>query len=351
MTFLSIKKTLRKGCPFFILAIIFLLALIFLHQSSSAIFTNMKEIKDLQKEREYWQKYIESRGAERAYLQFKKKYNGTYFPGQHTMAHVIGELLYQNKGIGGLIICDESFAFGCYHGFFGTAIATGGIEVVKKLDGVCLQKFGPYGTGCQHGIGHGILEYLGTENLLVGLEACKLTTQVKERFGCTSGLFMEYNTPIIFEKDAVYSQDRDFDLEKPYQPCSTTVPEQYRKSCYFELSLWWKNVLNKDYKKIGELCGAIKKDAERESCFLGFGTVAAPHSNYTIDGTILICKEMPTLEGETLCRAGASWSFWADKRYRHLSLEMCGSINDKQAEFICVKKSDLIETGEKNADI
>lgn len=193
------------------------------------------------------------------------------------------------------------------------------------------------------------MEYIGPERLVEGLEACTLTTQVKDLFGCTSGLFMEYNTSTIFTPDSVYQKDRKFNQKNPYEPCSTTVPSEFRNSCYFELSQWWKNILGEDYGQIGSLCNDIGNQKNKESCYMGFGTVAGPSADYDTAGTIKICNDMPTEEGIFFCRAGASWVFFANPEYRARAPALCEGFNKKEEEEFCLQKSDLIGTGEKNA--
>jgi len=297
-------------------------------------------------ERERWSRRMDEVGAEQAYEEYKELYAPYDFGAQHTVAHIVGELLYEKKGIQGLSVCDATFAFGCYHSFFGKALADQGTEITQDLDEVCIQKFGPLGTGCQHGIGHGILEYMGHNKLAAALEACKMTTQIKNLFGCTSGVFMEYNFPVIFSPDKTFTETRELNKANPYEPCSTIAPERFRKSCYYEISQWWERVLYEDYEKMGKLCQEILNREHMESCYLGIGNIAAPSSKYNVTETIKKCKKMPDIDTQLLCRAGASWSFFADPKERSKSPEVCRGIEIEE-ESRCIQKSDLIGNGEK----
>ncbi|MBI2108575.1 MAG: hypothetical protein HYT93_00135 [Parcubacteria group bacterium] len=306
--------------------------------------------EDLQIKRDHWKSRINEIGPESAYSEFLQTYNHMNFEKQHTFAHIMGELLYEKVGVNGLAICDKSFAFGCFHGFFTGAISKEGIGVIAKLDNACLKKFGPYGTGCQHGIGHGILEHVGPDSLVKGLEACRFTTQIESsHFGCTSGVFMEYNTQTIFTRDNVYQKVRDLKEQNPFEPCNTLVPSKFKNSCYFEISAWWMQVFNKDHIKVGQLCQMIQGEEYRKSCYLGFGTVSAHLAQYNVSDAIKICKETSggNIEAELLCRASASWSFWAMPGHKQESLALCDNFEDEEVEFRCVSESDLIGTGEK----
>ncbi|MEX2437118.1 MAG: hypothetical protein WD509_00890 [Candidatus Paceibacterota bacterium] len=307
------------------------------------------ERADFQFVRDYWRERMDGGEAGEVYRVFKDAYESVDFGKQHAAAHIIGELLYEKEGVDGLVVCDNTFAFGCFHGFFGNAIQEGGIGTIAQLDSTCLDKYGPYGTGCQHGIGHGILEYLGHDALIEGLEACEYTTQLQAHFGCTSGLFMEYNIPIVFSAEDVYSDIRDADQENLYAPCNTIVPDKFKKSCYFELAQWWMQIFNNDHVKIGGLCDALEDKGNKKSCYLGFGTVSAYVSHYDVDRTIALCKESShgNTENELFCRASASWSFWAMPEHRQKSVALCENFIDTDTEYTCVQESDLIETGEK----
>ena len=300
---------------------------------------------DFDEERLRWGKRINEVGAEAAYEEFKKEYSSFSFGAQHLGAHVVGELLYREAGIAGIKICDVSFAFGCYHSFFAAALSEEGMEVVLELDRVCSETYGPLGTGCYHGIGHGILEYLGHKQLLLALETCEMTSQPHPLFGCTAGVFMEYNMQLVVTVDSAFIQMRELKKDNPYQPCNTFIPERFKDSCYYELTQWWstKGVVGLDYTTQGRLCGKVKEPSYQEVCFLGIGNNIAFFNDYTVDKTVLACGTMPTLEAELLCRAGASWSFFASETARDRAPELCVGL-DLKGELECLRRSDIINS-------
>ena len=293
-----------------------------------------------------WSSRIAHVGPLQAYQEFKKTFGGEAFNVQHLAVHMMGEVLYRALGLEGLLYCDSSFAFGCYHSFFGLALAEHGEQVILQLDEVCVKKFGPFGTGCQHGIGHGTLIFSGMseDGLIRALKLCKKTTQVNELFGCTSGVFMEYNMPTLFGVESAERDLRTLNLEKPYAPCDSVVPYQLRNSCYYELPLWWQRILKDQYTKLGRLCGKVKNKEYQVNCFLGLGGAAALDKRYDVERTIFACRKMPSKEFELVCRAGASWSFFAEEEHRRKSSELCRSL-DPERHKKCIKQSDLIKNG------
>jgi len=342
----------KKYLPLLLLAII-ALAVFFLrpsHSGSKSSFAsepNSITSVDAQAETQFWSKWIESVGPEQAYADFKDKYANQNFGIQHYAAHVFGPLLYKYAGIGGVAVCDQTFAFGCYHSFFSRAISDQGLAVVPQIDKACLDKFGPLGTGCQHGIGHGLLEYFGPSQLNESLQACRLTTQKNPLFGCTSGVFMEYNVPIIIDSTQTYTQFRELNPQNPNSPCDS-VSTEFRKSCFYEMGQWWDKVYHSDYKKLGELCQAVGDPDLRDTCYLGVGNVSAPTSDYDVAATIDKCKLMPNYGAQVTCRSGASWSFYAEPTRRNLSTQVCDGLTPGDQER-CVQQADLIgERSNKN---
>lgn len=268
----------------------------------------------------YWKEHIAEVGAERAYDEFKQTYGAMSFGRRHTMAHLWGSALFDASGLEGVTVCDSAFEFGCYHGFFTAAVAAEGINSLAELDRACRKKFGSLASACQHGIGHGILEYFGHARLKEALEACAAVPQIEPVAGCTAGVFMEYNLPITVRADGATMQFRPVATEDPYPPCPR-LPPQFHQSCYHELVQLWDRYF--DYDRIGRFCAALAVPQEQDACFQGAGNVAAPSSAYDVTGTLEKCDRMPSPDGRTICRISASWSFWGQEQYRHLAAEPC----------------------------
>lgn len=324
-----------------LLAFIFVLLAVYKSPASEPGKETKPSVESL-KEKARWSVRIDAVGAAAAYEEYKQEYANKHFGVQHTVAHIMGELLYETLGLDGLAVCDSTFSFGCYHSFFGQALAAHGTAIVKKLNEICLNKYGQYGTGCQHGIGHGLLEYFGHSQLVKALETCSQTTRITAIHGCTSGVFMEYNVPIIVTENSATTETRKIDFNKPYDPCPDLI-HQFQQSCYYELPQWWDKVTtyNGDYLKIGQLCSALNDEKNREFCFLGVGNVAAPSSQYVVDETIKKCEKMPTFDEQVICRSGASWSFFAAVDHREKAAAVCEGL-EADISHRCVEKSDLI---------
>jgi hypothetical protein len=76
------------------------------------------------------------------------------------------------------------------------------------------------------------------------------------------------------------------------------------------------------------------------------GNVAAPSSNYEVAEAVRKCEFMPSIDGRRTCRSGASWSFFADPKFRSLAPAVCEGLSETE-KIKCAKESDLIGNGER----
>ena len=273
-----------------------------------------------------WKESIVAEGPARAYAEFKTEYEKKPFALQHIAAHTIGAALYDSVGTDGFSTCDESFAFGCFHGFFSRAVADKGAGIIATLADACRAKYGDNATGCEHGIGHGIMEYLGFASLVKGLALCDETHQADPRFGCTSGVFMEYNDRISFSTTSAKNILRKPDSANMHAPCNTVVPERFRDSCYFEIGLWWKDVLGPEYEKIGNMC-ADAPAANRESCWKGWGAVVAENVGYGAEKAKQLCGLIHEKRGAEFCDLGVAMRFFGTGTETRAGERMCEGLD------------------------
>jgi hypothetical protein len=292
----------------------------------------------------YWVERIKKEGGAEAYGEFKSYIEKLSWERKHVTMHIIGEALFDVLDVEGVTVCDSSVGFACFHGFFGRAVSVGGPSNIEKLDRTCVEAFGPLGTGCQHGIGHGILEYTGYERLNEALSLCKQTTQLEPLLGCTSGVFMEYNTPLVGIGDGLVPQTREFDASDPYAPCPS-VPAENQASCYFELGQWFLIVLQSDYERAGDVCGELSGEL-RTYCFLGVGSLTLILEDHSVERSLAVCAQFSE-DNELSCRAGVSWALYADPEYTERAAEACPYINAAQKEK-CLTLADLTNGRESN---
>jgi hypothetical protein len=241
------------------------------------------------------ERLIEARGPERAYAAVKEKYAAADLNLGHAAAHLFGEVLYEQEGVAGIASCDAELNFGCYHGLVASAVRAEGLEVVAELDGACAAALGPRTAPCAHGIGHGIVEYIGygEEDLLPALVACGMTDQPDPLQGCTSGVFMAYNIPIPVSGDGDLAPPRAYvEADGPYAPCPSLPDDAWRAACYQQLPLWWLRALGYDFSRIGSLC-AERAEEDARACISGVAKLAASEAGYSLPATEASCARKP----------------------------------------------------------
>lgn len=282
-----------------------------------------------------WADLIGKHGGKAAYEVFSKQTAQFPLSEQHLSAHIFGQQLYKKEGLPSLVVCNSDFGFGCFHGFFGSAVAEGGLAQVASLDKVCVTAFGSLGTGCQHGIGHGIMEYFGSGSLEDALAACKDTTQKSFLFGCTSGVFMEYNTPTILSDTAAQTEARPLDKKHPLLPCTDLPHRGFRLSCLYELAQFWQRT--NPFPVMGEWCGALTVPEEKSVCMYGVANMIAVRTNFDVSATVQECKNFSTTALVKACAAGAAWSFYAQPGKKSMVPAVCNEDASclREAVLIC----------------
>lgn len=247
----------------------------------------------------FWTKEIKRLGGGEAYQVFKNKYAHLDINQQHARAHIFGEALYKVEGIEGIVVCDSDHGYGCYHSFFGFALAAEGLDIMSDLDRACIKAHGERGLGCQHGIGHGVLAELGQDRLVEALVECKKLSWQGPIGGCTSGVLMEYNQRTIEQGEI-----RPLVVGEEYYPCNE-LPDQFTEACYHEQAAWWSSVYESDYRLIGDLCAKLSDQLDRRACYLGTGNILAGRSEYDKTKIINGCALMPDNQSRLDCTQGA----------------------------------------------
>ncbi|MDO8408293.1 MAG: hypothetical protein Q7S95_03620 [bacterium] len=290
-----------------------------------------------------WFETIKRQGPDKAYALFKQKNDTRSQEEVHVDAHVFGKALYRAEGVQGVTVCDSAYGFGCYHQFFLSAIADKGLSVVKELDDACVAKFGLGGQGCQHGIGHGVFEYLA-QSLPKALDVCGTMQWQEPLFGCQGGVFMEYNFPTFIEATGSRPQARQFDQSHPYEPCPA-VALRFRLACYYAQTEWWDKGTSLNYREMGELCAAIREKDFREICFKAIGYSAVSANGFKLDKAVTACGAMPDADSLLLCRSGVLWGFWdSGTIYRRTALQACSDLGEPLASR-CKQEADLLHEG------
>jgi len=303
---------------------------------SSETFISKVPVKSTEKVA-YWEKKILELGGKEAYQVLKQNLaiEDMSQGKKHMVAHDFGEALYRVLGVDGVAVCDNDFAFGCYHSFFGWAILDKGLTILPELDQACINIYGEKGLGCQHGIGHGVIVELGYEKLALALDECSKLNWQGPIGGCTSGVLMEFNMHTMQESDV-----RDPSNEGYHYPC-TEVEDRFIEACYFEQPAWWHILGDQDFVFVGNECAKAPEGKAREACYRGVGNVAAGTQRFDIPEIAKSCRMMPTLAGEIYCIEGATWIVSHEPGMEDKWQDLCRPYEGEYYN-ICVRSHDFI---------
>lgn len=270
------------------------------HKKRTRSSTPAPSFQALQKK---WKGTFAHGDAKKAYQEFVDAGAMMSYDNAHTLSHVIGEILYAQYGFGGLEKCGPDFSYGCYHGFAGRALSEHGVSSVADLDADCMKSADP--LGCEHGIGHGILAFLGNEKLSQALTICGSLHQASPIAGCFGGVFMEYNFNTMQSKQGI--EVRPYVPAQAYEPCATVVPSEYRAACYFDQPAWWRAAAasssssDAGFSATGALCAKIAGSEDRDMCYRGVGNIVAPESAYDETMMRTRCATMPDAHARAIC--------------------------------------------------
>lgn len=259
-----------------------------------------------------WEERIRGVGGERAYAMLAADNEGLSPSLQHEKAHDFGRALYIVEGKPGLSVCDSNFSFGCFHEFLGTAIAAEGLSVAGELNEACFQALSESPLSCQHGIGHGVLAFLGyiESDLEKALSICETLPYADPIGGCYGGVFMEYNMRTMLAEEAVI---RPIENDSLLYPCNE-LGDVYASACYFWQSQWWRNALDWArsldarlvYERMGALCREAGKKYERP-CFEGIGNNLPPDALFDAARARDLCDAAALTDREQIyCRSMAA---------------------------------------------
>lgn len=252
----------------------------------------------------YWESRIRAVGGAGAYAELAQFASNLNPSDQHLLAHDFGGALYAIVGLPGISVCDSRFSYGCYHEFIGQAIAQNGFSVINTLNSECLSSSG--GGACQHGIGHGVLAYLGYQprDIFQAVDTCSTLPGGDTIDGCYAGAFMEYDMRTLVSVEAA---PRPVGSGGLFAPCNSFsgTPEE---SCVLLQPQWWSEVLpqstgqngNALFVHMGQLCDEYTGAQVQRACYEGVGEIAAALANYVPAKAISLCAAASSNAGMRL---------------------------------------------------
>ena len=235
-----------------------------------------------------------------AYLKESYMIAGQVVGNAHEFAHIVGNLAFNKFGLNGIKICDEAFAFGCFHGVTEKMLLSEGLGVIKSIEKGCLKIFPPEQsqgyTGCIHGTGHGVYSF-ESGNVKKSLADCDVISQPYRQY-CYDGVFMENSSK---------PEAKIFDDKNPWKFC-TDLPEVYHRNCarYQSQIFFGVSGAQNSLELVGKNCAKGSSFLLRETCYQSLGFYISQNSLGKVSGILDNCSLMPDIFGVEICITGGA---------------------------------------------
>lgn len=281
----------------------------------------------------------------------------------HLLGHVIGDVLYTQKGIPAMADCTQDFRNACSHTIVIGALNEFGEGALEMIRDAC--KKAPGGSGaytmCFHGLGHGVFAYYAYD-IPKTVAFCKQTGTKeynnREYIECVGGMVMELMGGGGHDHDAWVASRTQYLTDDPLAPCSTSViPAAAKSICYTYLTphLFERAGADlgapqkKDIAGSFLLCDRIpaSEKQNRYSCFSGIGkelpilAVArdARALNNASDDALTymrdMCSAAPHDESYKACTQSVIDSlFWGGENNPRVSMRFC-ELGEDEEENAC----------------
>lgn len=286
----------------------------------------------------------------------------------HFLGHAIGDELYKQKGVNGILDCTEDNRNACSHSITVGAFVEFGSEALPMIRDACNRAPGGSGayTMCYHGMGHGVFVYFGY-SLPETVAACKKTGteehQYEEYSQCVGGAIMElvggggHNPELM-----AVARKRYFSVLDPLAPCmNDMIPEETRVFCFLYLTprLWELAGIDighpdpEQFPDAFKFCDVIPHERQRlrDACFGSFGKefVILPGArdfrrieNFTNEEFALSaswCGLAGLEDGREACIGDAVASvFWGGENNPRAAFRFCSIITDNGMNRACFKR-------------
>jgi hypothetical protein len=294
---------------------------------------------------EHLRKELQTLSAEAVQMELKEAYAQDGHGAQHMAFHYFGEILYELKGSEAFPMCKDWYGYGCPHGFLLSAIDSEGYAVVPLLDDACFERYGVSmeTETCQHGIGHGLLEFSGRDPH-EAIKACDLVDDVFPKLGCASGVFMEYFAPIDETTGSTVDLAPAFDEKDPFNICDEFTGLSLA-TCLFEIQSWWQDVGKVTAIEVEALCNSVAEEEAREFCLIGYGNFKGPF----VAQALPYCDKFEDEKSHALCRAGAYFS--SSHHYNPIEPEKACSDLGLEYSGFCFQKGSFTCEVEKSCGV
>lgn len=205
----------------------------------------------------------------------------------HLLGHVVGEILYKQKGARGIEYCTKDLRNACSHSIVVGLLLEKGEKALPEISDACRRAPGGKGayTMCFHGLGHGVLSYTNFD-LPKTVKLCEKTGTKKYNFAeysqCVGGAMMEIISGGDHDKKTWSMKRKEYLLPNdPLYACRTLIPKEAKEMCYVYTTPYLMEAAGMNmefpdpeyYKNAFSYCSTIpdSENANKSMCYGGFG--------------------------------------------------------------------------------
>lgn len=284
----------------------------------------------------------------------------------HSIAHAIGYVLFDEKGISGIYDCTEEFRSACSHAIVIQGLSKGGSSSIQEIIETCRRAPGGRGAYaiCFHGVGHGFVASNGYDFKSAAIQCAEIsqhlgTTPSPHRFmnaseECIGGAVMEmvqgaHDADTWSRKVSSY-----LSIDDPFTPCvDDYIPQSLRAACLLSLTQRFFGAagisedipLPETYPAAMSLCATAPTKEDQIACYGGFGKEFVFYSTQfdgrevtNLSDTALTnirdwCGHARSPGGVQKCLSIAlDTLFWAGENDPHSALAFCSVVADSNRE-------------------
>ena len=287
----------------------------------------------------------------------------------HLLGHVVGDILYTQKGVDGIADCTQDFRNACSHSIvIGALNEFGGEPALQLIRDACRAAPGGAGayTMCYHGLGHGVFAFFGysfPETVALCNDTGTAEYHDREAVECIGGAVMELAGGGGHDRDA-WLEARERYLDDPIGLClSDDIPENAKGQCltYLTSELWKKvgiDLGSPDPELFDDafaLCDVIPSSRPelRYSCYGGFGKEFVPLAlardireigRFAERETAIVedwCSRAEAVDGRRSCiRQAVQSLFWGGENDSAITFRFCSLIQSEPLQDTCYQELD-----------
>lgn len=310
--------------------IIFFITFVFLinippSKTDNRLLSKNEDLTLLYWSNDYWKGIIDEVGPAKAYENLKSTMAKWTYSKAHQTLHVFGVALYEKFGLEGMNYCDGYQSFGCFHGFVASYLSDKGLSALNETTKICPRNQPLAESTCLHGIGHGLVDYLGKSHLNEAFRYCQKIGSMTYR-GCPQGVIMEYFIPIHRQAQMEYSE---FDENKLFGPCSE-LDGEFQKYCYTFVPLfYWPNTVIADPAKAESYCQTINQQLQQNMCLVSIGIRLSSKHDFDLESAWTNCSQMKALKSQVYCSVGVQWNGGARKQDIQSAEKFCDKLGEE----------------------